>query len=246
MKSIDLNADLGEGYPNDAEILKYVSSANIACGLHAGSPSIMMDTVNLAMKSGVSLGAHPGYPDREGFGREEMVLPFDELKAILLYQIGALYAIVNSEGGKLEHVKAHGAMYNSAARNEDIARAIVSAAKDIDPSLKIFGPCGSFLEAEALSHGMEFRCEVFADRAYLADGSLVPRSQEGALIKDRELCAARTLTMIEENYVKAISGERVHIKADTICLHGDSAGALDFARHLYRHLSENNVIIRSA
>lgn len=243
MKYIDLNADLGEGCGNDSEILKYVSSANIACGLHAGSPGIMRDTVRLSIENAVSIGAHPGYPDRPGFGRNNMNFDFHELKAIILYQIGALDAIVRSEGARIIHVKAHGALYNRAAKDPEIARAVVHAIKEIDPGLIIFGPCSSQIELESKKENMAFCSEVFADRAYMNDGALVPRSLPGAIIEDKELCASRTLTMINDGFVISKSGEMVKIVAETVCLHGDNDRALEFAKHLYNSLKNDGINI---
>jgi UPF0271 protein len=243
MKSVDLNADLGEGCGNDKEILKYVSSVNIACGLHAGSPLIMTETVIMAIKKGISIGAHPGYPDREGFGRVKIDMPYNELLATIIYQIGALNAIIGSEGGKLSHVKAHGALYNSAAKDRKIAQAVVTATRTIDAKLCIFGPGGSALETEAKKQSIRFCSEVFADRAYMNDGSLVPRSEPGAIIEDKILCAKRVLLMIEENYVEAINGERIEIVSDTVCLHGDNEKAVEFASCLHNTLTTNNIMI---
>jgi UPF0271 protein len=245
MKYIDLNADLGEGYKNDRQILKYVSSANIACGLHAGSPLIMTDTVRLCISNNVSVGAHPGYPDRENFGRKHMEFGFHELKSILLYQIGALYAIVKSEGSEMVHVKAHGALYNSAGKDENIARAIVQASREVDPGLIIFGPSGSKTEVEAKRENMAFSSEVFADRAYLSDGSLVPRTNPSAIIRDKEICSGRTIDMINNGFIQSLDGKKVKIVADTVCLHGDNDGALDFARHLSETLINNGINIRA-
>jgi UPF0271 protein len=245
MKIIDLNADLGEGCKNDRHLLKYVSSANIACGLHAGSPVIMTDTVRLCIENNVSIGAHPGYPDRIHFGRKKMELAYYELKSILLYQIGALHAIVKSEGAKMVHVKAHGALYNSAAKDDEIARSIVHATKDIDPGLVIFGPYGSKIEREAKKENMAFSSEVFADRAYRSDGSLVPRTDPAALIKDKEICAGRTLDMIKNGFVNSVDNKKVKIVADTVCLHGDNEDALEFAKHLSATLMNNGLTIKA-
>ncbi len=245
MKFIDLNADLGEGYGNDREILKFVSSANIACGLHAGSPQIMSDTVSLCIENAVSIGAHPGYPDPGGFGRNKMNLSYNELKTILLYQIGALNAIVSSKGASMAHVKAHGALYNSAAKDPEIARAIVCATKEIDPALIIFGPFGSNIQIEAKKENMAFCSEVFADRAYLNDGSLVPRIDPGAMITNKEACSNRTLAMINESYVISLDGNKINIVAETVCLHGDNDSALELAEHLYNSLINNGIKIEA-
>lgn len=245
MKYIDLNADLGEGCKNDRQILKYVSSANIACGFHAGSPVIMTDTVRLCIANSVAIGAHPGYPDRANFGRQKMEFAYHELKSILLYQIGALYAIVKSEGAEMVHVKAHGALYNSAVKDDNIARAIVHATKDIDPGLVIFGPYGSKIEMEAKKENMAFSAEVFADRAYMSDGSLVPRANPAAIIRDKKICAGRTLDMINNSFVQSLDGKKVKIIADTVCLHGDNEAALEFAEHLSASLISKGITISS-
>lgn len=245
MKHIDINVDLGEGCKNDRYILEYVSSANIACGFHAGSPAIMTDTVRLCIKNNVSIGAHPGYPDRVNFGRKKMELSYSELKSILLYQIGALYAIVKSEGAQMVHVKAHGALYNSAGTDNEIARSLVYATKEIDPGLVIFGPYGSKIEMEAKKENMAFSSEVFADRAYQSDGSLVPRTNPAAIIKDKDICASRTLDMINNSYVLSLDNKKVKIIADTVCLHGDNEDALEFAKHLSAILKINGLTIRA-
>lgn len=245
MKSVDLNADVGEGFSTDSDLLKYVSSANIACGLHAGSPIDITRTVHFARENKVSIGAHPGYPDRDGFGRKKMNMSFDELVSIISYQIGALNGILLQNGDKLKHVKAHGALYNSASTDSHIARAIAQSVVRINPKLKIFGPHKSKLQEEAKKEGLSFVSEVFADRAYNNDGSLVSRSLPGALIHDTSECTERVLMMIEEGKVKTINGDYINIIPDTICVHGDNKEAVLFAKNLSIALRSNGIIIKS-
>jgi 5-oxoprolinase (ATP-hydrolysing) subunit A len=238
---VDLNADLGEGAPDDAELLALVSSANIACGWHAGDARLMQATVEAALERGVAIGAHPSYPDRENFGRSEMQLAPADVRADLIYQIGALDALVRAAGGRLHHVKPHGALYNQAARDPALADAIAAAVLDINPSLAIYGLAGGELLKAAERAGLRAVAEVFADRGYRADGSLVPRSQPGALIHDTDEAVARTLRMVSEGVVKAVTGETVPLRAQTICLHGDGAHAVAFARAIHQALNQAGV-----
>lgn len=242
---VDLNADLGEGAPDDAELLALVSSANIACGWHAGDPRLMQATVTAALARGVAIGAHPSYPDRENFGRSEMQLRPDEVRADLIYQIGALDALVKAQGGRLHHVKPHGALYNQAARDPALADAVAAAVLDVDPGLALYGLAGSELLRAAQRAGLRPVAEVFADRGYRADGSLVPRSQPGALIHDTDEAVARTLRMVREGVVQAVTGETVALQAQTVCLHGDGPHALAFARALRAALTEAGVQLRA-
>lgn len=232
--SVDLNSDLGEGFGvwkmgDDALIMDHVTSINIACGFHAGDPEIMAATADLALKKGVALGAHPGYPDLAGFGRREMGCSPGEIYSFCLYQVGALSAIVRSRGGRLQHVKAHGALYNRAAKDEAAAGAIARAARDSGEGLILVGPPGSCFEKVCLEEGVPFAAEVFADRAYAPDGSLLPRSEPGSVIEDPREAATRAVRMVLEGKVAAMSGEEISLKADTICLHGDSPGAARIA-----------------
>ncbi len=242
---VDLNADLGEGASDDAELLALVSSANIACGWHAGDARLMQTTVSAALARGVALGAHPSYPDRENFGRSEMHLAPADVRADLIYQIGALDALVRAAGGRLHHVKPHGALYNQAARDPALADAVATAVRDIDPSLALYGLAGSELLRAAERAGLRPVAEVFADRGYRADGSLVPRSQPGAFIEDTAQAVSRTLRMVREGVVQAVSGETVALQAQTICLHGDGPHALAFARALHAALSQAGVQLRA-
>jgi 5-oxoprolinase (ATP-hydrolysing) subunit A len=241
---VDLNADLGEGAPDDAELLALVSSANIACGWHAGDARLMQATVSAALARGVAIGAHPSYPDRENFGRSEMALGATDVRADLIYQIGALQALVRAAGGRLRHVKPHGALYNQAARDPLLADSIAAAVHTVDPSLALYGLAGSELLRAAERAGLRAVAEVFADRGYRADGSLVPRGQPGAHVEDVAEAVARTLRMVREGVVLAVTGETVPLQAQTICLHGDGPHALAFARALHTALTEAGVQLR--
>ena len=242
---IDLNADLGEGCDNDEALLKLVSSANIACGWHAGDAKTMRQCVRWALDNGVAIGAHPSFPDRENFGRSEMHLPPEEIIAGVLYQVGALAAIVKAEGGTLAHVKPHGALYNQAVKEPLLAEALCEAVRRFDPSLRFFGLAGSGMIDAARRAGLTPVEEVFADRGYMPDGSLVPRSQPGALIEDEEQSLAQTLSMVRDRKVTAIDGSSVPLNAQTVCLHGDGAHALAFARRIRDRLQQEGVAVRA-
>ncbi|HFZ8993686.1 TPA: 5-oxoprolinase subunit PxpA [Citrobacter freundii] len=240
---IDLNADLGEGCASDAALLQLVSSANIACGFHAGDAQTMQACVREALKNGVAIGAHPSFPDRENFGRTAMTLPAETVYAQTLYQIGALSAITRAEGGVMRHVKPHGMLYNQAARELRLADAIAKAIYDYDPALILVGLAGSELILAGERYGLATRQEVFADRGYQADGSLVPRSQPDALIKDEEQALAQTLEMAENGRVKSITGEWANVVAQTVCIHGDGEHALAFARRLRMAFASRSIRI---
>ncbi|HCO8214469.1 5-oxoprolinase subunit PxpA [Escherichia fergusonii] len=242
---IDLNADLGEGCASDAELLTLVSSANIACGLHAGDAQTMQASVRGAVKNGVAIGAHPGFPDRENFGRTAMQLPPETVYAQTLYQIGALAAITHAEGGVMRHVKPHGMLYNQAAKDPQLADAIAKAVHACDPALILVGLAGSELIRAGKHYGLTTRQEVFADRGYQADGSLVPRSQPGALIEDEEQSLAQTLEMVQNGRVKSITGEWTPVEAQTVCLHGDGEHALAFARRLRAAFLERGIAVQA-
>ncbi|UDM50290.1 5-oxoprolinase subunit PxpA [Cupriavidus sp. MP-37] len=242
---IDLNADLGEGCGNDEALLALISSANIACGWHAGDAATMVQTVRWALARGVAIGAHPSYPDRENFGRTEMQRDPEHVYADVLYQIGALAAIVRAQGGVLHHVKPHGALYNQAVRDPALARAIVRAVRDFDPDLVFFGLAGSQMIDVAKEAGLRVRQEVFADRGYNPDGTLVKRGTPGALHDDEEVALDQTLTMVREQRVRAIDGTWVPIQAETVCLHGDGAHALAFARRIRERLGAEGIAIRA-
>jgi UPF0271 protein len=226
---IDLNADLGEGM-DDAAILPFLTSANIACGLHAGGPAVMDRTVALALEHGVRIGAHPGYPDRENFGRTDMRLSESELRALVLYQLGALDALVRARGGTLRHVKAHGALYNRAAKDPVLARAFAESVRNFRGDLILVGLAGSEQIRAANEAGLAAEGEAFADRRYLPDGMLMPRSQPGSVLHDPAEAAAQALQIVEERSVTAADGQRIPIDAQTLCLHGDTPGAVEIAR----------------
>lgn len=242
---IDLNADLGEGCGNDEALLALISSANIACGWHAGDAATMVQTVKWALEHGVAIGAHPSYPDRENFGRTEMQRDPEHVYADMLYQIGALEAIVRAQGGELHHVKPHGALYNQAVRDPVLARAIVRAVRDFDADLMFFGLAGSHMIDIAREAGLRVKQEVFADRGYNPDGTLVRRGTPGALHEDEEVALNQTLTMVREKRVRAIDGTWVPIQAETVCLHGDGAHALAFARRIRERLTAEGIAIRA-
>ena len=234
--AIDLNSDLGEGAGHDNEILDLVSSANIACGFHAGDPLSIFLTIQAALERGVSLGAHPSFPDRENFGRAEMEMSPAELYATLTYQIGAFHAMARAAGGWPNHVKAHGALYNMAARDRGLAEVIANALLAVDGELILFAPAGSQLALVANELGIQTAAEVFADRNYLADGSLVPRSDPRAFVHDPIEAAERIIRILDEQKVRAIDGTDVAISAETVCVHGDNPRAVEFVRKLRERL----------
>ncbi|MQR00522.1 5-oxoprolinase subunit PxpA [Glaciimonas soli] len=242
--SVDLNADLGEDCgANDEALLALVSSANIACGWHAGNAMLMQQCVSWAIQHGVAIGAHPSFPDRDNFGRTEMQLPPQEIYSGMLYQIGALSAIATAQGARLAHVKPHGALYNQAARDPVLADVIVAAVRDFDPTLALFGLANSELIHAAQRAGLSAVEEVFADRGYNPDGSLVKRGTPGALIEDEELALAQTMSMVRDSKVQAVDGSFIPLTAHTVCLHGDGAHALAFAKRIRSHLQKEGIII---
>src|SRR3954462_9534776 len=240
---VDLNSDLGEGAGHDNEILDLVSSANIACGFHAGDAASMFGTIQAALERGVSLGAHPSFPDRENFGRSEMAMPPAEVYSNVAYQIGAFHALTRAAGGRMNHVKAHGALYNMAARDRALADVIANAVFALDPQLILFSPAGSQLDFAATELGLTTASEVFADRNYLADGSLVPRTDSRAFVHDPIEAADRILRMLSEGKVRAVDGADVEISATTICVHGDNPQAVEFVRRLRERLELEEVVI---
>lgn len=244
--NIDLNADLGEGGDADEALLGLVSSANIACGWHAGGANAMRDCVRLAVQRGVAVGAHPSFHDPANFGRKEMHLPPDDIYAGILYQLGALSAIAQAEGARVAHLKPHGALYNQAARDPAIAEAIISAVHDFDPSVAVFGLANSRFIAMAREAGLVAIEEGFADRGYRADGSLVPRNEPGALIEDDDEMLAHVLSMVRDKRVRTVTGDWVALDVRTLCLHGDGPHALAFAQKLRRTLDENGVGVHAA
>ena len=247
--TIDLNADVGESFGaysmgNDAALLGLVSSANIACGAHAGDPTVMQRTIADAIAGGASLGAHPGYPDLQGFGRRSMAMSESEAYGCVLYQIGALQAFARAAGSALRHVKPHGALYNDAAKNPALARGIACAVRAAGGDLCLVGLPDCEMEVAAKAAGIAYAREFFADRAYEDDGSLVPRSREGAVLHDEELCVRRVLRLVAEGTVETMSGKIIPISAETICLHGDNEKAVVSARLLVQALKDKGVEIR--
>lgn len=238
---IDLNADLGEGCVQDEAILDSVSSINVACGWHAGSADEMLSLVRAARLRGVAIGAHPSFPDRANFGRQEMNLPLASVRAGLLYQMGALDGIVRAEGGALVHVKAHGALYNQAARDPELARCIAQAIRDFNPRLKVMGLAGSLFIDAVRTQGLTALEEGFADRGYTGDGHLVKRGAPGALIEDQSAMLAQVLAMVKTGTVMAQDGTVCRLHVDTICLHGDAPHALEFARAIRARLHQEGI-----
>ncbi len=248
-QTIDFNCDLGEGFGaykmgEAAQIMPLISSANIACGFHAGDPVIMDSTVRLAITHGVAIGAHPGYPDLQGFGRRSMSLGRHEVQSMLIYQIGALKAITESNGARLSHIKPHGALYTDAIANRELADWIADAIYTVDPSLIMIGFPASPMSAAAEAKGLRFGAEFFADRRYLDDGTLCPRSRPEAVIHDPEECVEQVKEMILHGHIPTISGKRFPVKAQTLCLHGDTTAAITLARRINTALTEAGVIIR--
>lgn len=245
---IDLNSDIGESFGaykigRDEEIVKYISSANIACGFHAGDPNVMAMTVNYCKENNVAVGAHPGFPDLLGFGRRNIDVSPDEVKNYLIYQIGALKAFAECQGLKLQHVKTHGALYNMAMKNAKLAEAIVDAIGLIDENLICVGLGNSELETCANKKGLKYAIEFFADRNYNPDGTLVPRSAPNAVIHDEEEACKRILKMVKEGKVMAVNGSEVEVRSKTVCIHGDNPKAVDFASKLNKLFKENGIEI---
>ncbi len=241
--NIDLNADLGEGGKFDQQLLQLVSSANIACGFHAGDAQTMLQSVRWASQYNVKIGAHPSFPDRENFGRTAMSLPPEVVYAQQLYQIGSLQAMALSEGTQLAHVKPHGMLYNQAALDSQLADAIARAVLAVDPQLVLVGLANSELISAGRHYGLRTREEVFADRGYTSTGQLVTRGQPGDLLADASQAIAQTLMMVTQGEVVAVSGERVKVNAETVCLHGDGEHALEFARELNAAFRRENISV---
>lgn len=235
----DLNCDVGEGIGNDEDIMPFITSANISCGFHAGSGDTIRQTMALAIKYGVHIGAHPSFRDKESFGRREMHLGHDKLYAIVLEQLIKMDLIAKEKGATLHHVKPHGALYNMAARQADIASTIVQAIKDFNEDFILYGLSGSHLISEGKAAGLRTYSEVFADRTYQDDGSLTPRLEPGALIENDEQCIRQVLQMINLKTVKTITGNTIPIVADTICIHGDGKRALSFAKKIHEALKQS-------
>lgn len=247
---IDLNCDMGESFGpwkmgNDLAILDHVTSANIACGFHAGDPLTMRGVVRAALAKGVKVGAHPGFPDLVGFGRRNLQVSPDEAYAIVVYQVGALAGFAAASGGRLNHVKAHGALYNMAARDRALAEAIARAVHDVDPGLVMFGLAGSEMIGAAERLGLRCAAEVFGDRTYQDDGSLSPRSLPDAMIEDAEVAAAQVKRMAVEGKVRSSRGNDVAVQADTLCVHGDQPGALAFVKRIRQELAAAGIEVRA-
>jgi UPF0271 protein len=250
MHRIDFNSDMGEGYGawrmgDDAALLDHVTSANIACGFHAGDPATIHRTVGLAVAKGVAVGAHPSLPDLQGFGRRAMAISPAEAYDIVVYQIGALDAFARACGGRLAHVKAHGMLYNMAAKDRPLADAIARAVRDVDRSLVLFGLSGSELIRAAEATGLTAAAEVFADRSYQDDGSLTPRGRPGAMIEDVDVSIAQVKRMVLEGKVRAASGKDVPVRADTLCIHGDQPDAVEFAQRIRAALAQAGVEVKA-
>lgn len=246
MTTIDLNSDLGESFGRytlgmDAEVIPLVSSVNVACGMHAGDPVVMRRTVQAAAAAGVSVGAHPGYPDLQGFGRRDMALSPDEAYSFVLYQIGALDAFCKAAGVRLRHVKPHGQLYNRAAVDRPLADAIAAAVKDFGKGLVLVGLANGALVEAGDQAGVPVAREFFADRAYTDEGRLVPRSQDNAVITDEDFAIARVVEAVRTQSVVTESGKRIDLPFDTVCVHGDSPRALDFVRRIRAALAAEDV-----
>lgn len=248
MYKVDLNCDMGESFGiysfgQDEELMKYITSTNIACSFHAGDPLTMRKTVKLALKYNVAIGAHPGLPDRQGFGRRKMDIPAEEVYGLVLYQMGALQAFAVAEGSRIQHVKPHGALYHMANESTDIAEAIAEAAYRIDPDMFVVGQSNSKLIKAGARAGMRTLNEVFADRNYEKDGTLTPRSHEQALIVQSKFSSERMIRMVKEHKVESRTGEDIQMRADTICVHGDSPDALQHVIELSQALKASDIEI---
>ena len=246
---VDLNCDMGESFGaykmgHDEEILDFVTSANIACGFHAGDPSTMQKTVKLALEKGVAIGAHPGFQDLSGFGRRNMSLTPQETYEIVVYQIGALYGFVKAQGATMQHVKPHGALYNMAATNPSLSEAIAEAVYAVNPELILFGLSGSEIVKAGEKIGLRTANEVFSDRTYQTDGTLTNRKEANALITDTDAAIQQVVRMVKEGSVTSTAGIEVPISADTVCIHGDGVHALDFAQRISQTLKKAEINIR--
>lgn len=237
MHIVDINCDMGESFGaytlgRDAEILDYVTSANIACGFHAGDPATMRQTVKMALEKNVGIGVHPGLQDLIGFGRREMQISPQEAYDLVVYQIGALHAFVQSEGGKIQHVKPHGALFNMASKNATLSEAIAEAVYKVDPELILFGLAGGELVKAGKKIGLRSASEVFSDRTYQEDGTLTSRRLDNAVIKEHDVAVNQVIRMVKAGKVTSVQGAEVSIQADTICIHGDGESALEFAQYI--------------
>jgi UPF0271 protein len=248
--SIDLNADLGESFGrwslgNDLEVMRSITSANIACGFHAGDPRVMRETVRLAKAAGVAIGAHPGFPDLVGFGRRNMSASAAEVEDFVIYQVAALAGIAAAEGVQLQHVKAHGALYNMAVRDRGLADAIARGVRAFDRGLILFGLPGAELLRAGEAAGLKIAAEGFADRTYESDGSLTPRDRGGAVIHDPDDVVRRAVRMARDGLVTAANGQDLAMRVDTICTHGDTAGSHELTRRIRQALERSGVLIKA-
>lgn len=244
MQTIDLNCDLGEGLANDALLMPWISSANIACGYHAGDTATMQKTIALAMEHQVAIGAHPGFDDKTNFGRTEMNLPLNEIFDLVTEQVWQLQQLAKQMGASLQHVKPHGALYNMSARDALLANTIAKAVYTIDQNLVLFGLSGSLSVSEAEKIGLPTASEVFADRTYQPNGSLTPRTEPGAMIGSTEQCLQQVLEMIQEQTVTTADQQTIPINAQTVCLHGDGEQAVAFAQQICQELGNNHIRIQ--
>ena len=247
-KKIDLNCDMGESYGAwkmgaDAEVMPYISSANIACGFHAGDPATIRRTVRIAVDRGVAVGAHPSLPDLMGFGRRSMRIAPQDMYDLVIYQAGAVEAFARAAGARLHHVKCHGALYNMAAMDEGLSEAMVRAVRDLGADVFLYVLSNSKNQEIAKRSGVRCAGEVFADRGYSDDGTLAPRDQPGGMIEDAQASVTQALGMIEGGYVTSLTGKRVPVSADTMCLHGDQPGAVTFAQTLRKALKEKGIAV---
>jgi len=241
MNKFDINCDMGEGIGNDAAIMPFITSANIACGFHAGNGASIRQTITMAMQQGVKIGAHPSFRDKENFGRKEMHLSADKVYALVIEQLIKIDLIAKEQGAQLYHVKPHGALYNMAARDAQLAKTITQAVKDFNEDLVLYGLSGSYLISEASAIGLKTANEVFADRTYQDDGNLTSRSQMHALIEDEKECMQQVLQMVRKGVVTTVTGKQISIAVDTICIHSDGKHALAFAKRIYQALQEEDI-----
>lgn len=247
---IDLNCDLGEAFGNysfggDKDIIPLITSANIACGFHAGDENVMNETIQLAKENNVGIGAHPGLPDLQGFGRRKMDIKPKEIYNLVVYQLGALNGFCKIHGARINHVKPHGALYNMGAKNKEIAQAIAQAVYDFDKSVVLVGLSNTLLISEAEALGLRTASEVFADRRYEDDGQLVSRQESDATITNTDEALQQVLKMVTENKVVSKNGKEIYLQADTICVHGDGAHALDFVTQIRKKLTKEGIDIQS-
>lgn len=246
---VDLNCDMGESFGNykcglDEEVISYISSANIACGFHASDPLVMSNSVKMALDHQVKIGAHPGYPDLVGFGRRNMTVAPKEVKAMIQYQIGALMAFCKANGTTIQHVKPHGAMYNMAGKDKALSMAICEGIYEVDPDLILLGQAGNEMQKAAEETGIKYAKEVFADRAYEEDGSLVARSKPGSMITDEEEAIRRVISMVKYHKVTAITGKEIEVEANSICVHGDGPKAVAFVQRIREALTAEGIEIK--